>query len=153
MIGVEVLKEAEQLAQWNADTFFSHPTMILNQRIQDVQLDPVDVILSNPPYFQDEATNPNVKMNRRQMGRIEKNLTLVELIENANRLLKSNGRFYFVHRCNRLNEIVQCLLTHYFCIKHLQIAYTKDKHIAKTVCIEAIKEGHCDCVVMPPYFI
>ena len=153
MIGVEVLEEAAQLAQWNADTFFSHPTTILNQRIQDVQLDPVDVILSNPPYFQDEATNPQVKMNRRQMGRIEKNLTLAELIENANRLLKSNGRFYFVHRCNRLNEIVQCLFAHHFCIKHIQIAYTKEKQIAKTVCIEAIKEGHCDCEVLPPYFI
>lgn len=153
MIGVEVLEEAAKLAQLNADTFFTHPTTVINQRIQDVQIDPVDVIVSNPPYFRDETTNPGVKMNRRQMGRIEKNLTLIELIENANRLLKSNGRFYFVHRCNRLNEIVQCLFAHHFCIKHIQIAYTKEKQIAKTVCIEAIKEGHCDCEVLPPYFI
>lgn len=153
MIGVEVLEASAKLAQLNADSFFSHPTEIIHSRIQDVEIDPVDVVISNPPYFTDVATNPNVVMNARQLGRIEKNLLLDELVFHANRLLKSNGRFYFVHRHNRLNEIIQTLYKNNFCIKHLQIAYTKKDHVAKTICIEAIKEGHCDCIIDAPFFI
>ncbi|MBB5183700.1 tRNA1(Val) (adenine(37)-N6)-methyltransferase [Catenisphaera adipataccumulans] len=146
--GVEIIPEACELAQLNADTFFRHPCTILNARIQDVQIDPVDVIVSNPPYFTLSETHPETKMDLRQMGRIEKNLTLQELIFHASRLLKSNGRFYFIHRPERLNDILKLLYAHRFQLKTMQIAY--HHQMAKSVLFEAVKEGTCNCTVGKP---
>lgn len=153
LIGVEILEASFKMARLNAKLFFQHPYELYNTPVQQLSIDPVDVIVSNPPYFTTKETNPHVQMTPRQLGRVENNLTLEELIQNANRLLKSNGRFYFVHRLHRLNEIIDRLHTYHFQVRHLQIAYTKDTYTAKSLLIEAIKESHCDCVVGPPIFI
>lgn len=150
-IGVEVISEACIVAQKNVDSFFTHPCQIINQSIQEVDLEPVNVIVTNPPYFSEKQTNNETKMTFRQMGRIEKNLTLSELIENANRLLKSNGRFYMVHRPNRFNEIEKLLIQNNFQLKRVKLAYHKEQ--AKTILIEAIKEGTCDCEFEVPNYI
>ncbi len=149
--GVEILEDAYALACINAREFIRHPCMIHHSSLQNLEIEPVDVILSNPPYFQERATNPNVKMNARQMGRIEKNLTLEELIVHTNRLLKSNGRFYFVHRPNRCNEFFSLLHAHNMSVHRIQFAYHGQE--AKSVCIEAIKERACDVQVLAPVFI
>lgn len=153
LIGVEVLKESSEIAKLNAETFFKHPTKIINQPIQNVQIDPVEVIISNPPFFTQEETHPDMKMNMRQMGRVELNLSLEELIQHANRLLKSNGRFYFVHRPNRIQEIITLLNQHNFAIKSMAIVYDKKSMDAKSLLIEAIKEAHCRCQILPPQLI
>lgn len=151
LVGVEIFEEACQVARKNVETFFKHSARIVCSRIQDFEDEPFDVILSNPPYFKVDATHPDVQINARQQGRIELNLSLEELIENAARLLKSNGRFYFVHRPNRLNDIVRYLYQHHFQIKSMQIAY--DKEVAKSLLIEAQKEASCDCTILQPYII
>ncbi len=153
LIGIEVLTDSFQIAKKNAECFFKHPYTLINERVQDVQIEPVDVIVCNPPYFTQKATNPNTHMDMRQLGRIEENLTLHELIYHANRLLKSNGRFYFVHRPNRMNEIYKELQLHHFQIKSIQLAYTKNNPFAKSILIEAIKEGQCDCSFLEPIYI
>ena len=153
LIGVEVLEPACLVAQKNADTFFHHPTRIIHSRVQELQIDPVDVIVCNPPYFSKKATNPNTELSYRQLGRIEENLTLEELAFHANRLLKSNGRFYMVHRPNRLNEINKVLYANHFSIRNLQFAYDHRDNQVKSVLIEAIKESSCDMKVLEPIYI
>ena len=151
LYGVEVLKEAYDIARLNADTFFQHEHEIIHAPIQEVNVESVDVIISNPPFFTQKETHPNVKMDMRQLGRIEINLTLDELIKHANRLLKSNGRFYFVHRPNRFNDICKVLYKYHFQIQSMQVAY--DQNVAKSLLIEARKESGCDCKILQPYFI
>ncbi len=146
LIGVEVLKEASEIAQMNAEQFFTHPYQIIHQAIQEVDIAEVDVIVCNPPFFKKAETNPNVQMNMRQLGRIEENLTLPDLCFHANRLLKSRGRFYFVHRPNRLNELFYYLNQNHFSVRGFQLAYDHRDSLPKSVLIEAIKESHCDCI-------
>lgn len=150
LVGVEILEEACQIAQMNTQ-FFKHDIRIVHSPIQDFEEEEFDVIVSNPPYFKMDATHPDIQYTLRQYGRVEINLSLEELIKNAARLLKSNGRFYFVHRPNRLNEIAHFLFQYNFHIKTLQIAY--DRNIAKSILIEAIKESNCDCNILQPLFI
>lgn len=85
-------------------------------------------------------------MNMRQLGRIEENLTLPDLCFHANRLLKSRGRFYFVHRPSRLNELFYYLNQNHFSVRSFQIAYDHRDSLPKSVLIEAINESHCDCI-------
>lgn len=151
LVGVEIFEEACQVAQYNVEQFFKHPAKIVCSRIQDFQDEPFDVIVSNPPYFKVDATHPDISMDARQYGRVEVHLNLQELIEHAARLLKSNGRFYLVHRPNRLNDICKLLYQYHFQIQTLQVAY--DQNIAKSLLIEARKESGCDCKILQPYFI
>lgn len=153
LIGVEVLEESFKIAQKNVDEFFNHETLLINKPIQEVNLDLVDVIVSNPPYFTESETHPNIKMDMRQLGRVEVNLSLEELIQNANRLLKSNGRFYFVHRCSRIHEIFDMLSKYKFKVKSVAIAYDSRTNESKSLLIEAIKEGQCKCQILPAIMI
>lgn len=149
LVGVEILYEPFLIAKTNQEKFINDPCKIVHSAIQDFDDDLFDVIVSNPPYFKKDATHPNMEQNLRQLGRVEENLTLEELVENAQRLLKSYGRFYLVHRPNRLNDIFKTLHAHSFQVKTLQTAYDKRTHSIKSILIEAIKEGNCDCSILP----
>lgn len=92
-------------------------------------------------------------MTYRHLGRMEENLTLEELVLHANRLLKSYGRFYFVHRPNRLNEINKVLYENHFSIRNIQFAYDHRDNKVKSVLVEAIKESNCDMNVLEPIYI
>ena len=152
LIGVEVLSEACKVAQINAKHFISHDCEIINDKVQNIDIEPVDLIISNPPYFPIDHTNPNTNMDMRQLGRVEVNLTLEELVYHAARLLKPNGHFCFVHRPDRLNEIYQQLIKNGFSISRLQIAYDKND-VAKTILIDAKIHSSCQCKILPPITI
>ena len=152
-VGVEVLEETSKIAQINADTFIKHPCKIVNMPIQEYEDALFDVIISNPPYFKLNANQQPERMNFRHLGRMEENLTLEELILHANRLLKSYGRFYFLHRPNRLNEINKVLYKNHFSIRNLQFAYDHRDNKVKSVLVEAIKESNCDMNVLEPIYI
>lgn len=153
LIGVEVLKESSKIAKLNAETFFKHQTEIINKPVQEIHLDQVDVIVSNPPYFTQSETHPNTKIDLRQYGRIEINLTLDELVSNVSRLLKSNGRFYMVHRPSRIHEILDTLSKYNLCAKTIGLAYDSRTMDCKSLLIEAIKESNCKCEILPPIMI
>ena len=153
IVGVEVLEETSKVAQKNADCFIKHPVKIVNQPIQEYVDDLFDVVVSNPPYFKMNANQKPEHLNFRHLGRMEENLTLEQLVFHANRLLKSYGRFYMVHRPNRLNEINKVLYDNNFSIRNLRFAYDHRDHKVKSVLIEAIKESNCDMNVLEPIYI
>ena len=100
-----------------------------------------------------ELVGVTSKMTYRHLGRIEENLTLEDLILHANRLLKSYGRFYFVHRPNRFHEIYVVLLRYHFHVRNLQFVYDQRNNVVKSVLVEAIKESNCDANILPPIYI
>lgn len=153
LVGVEVLEETSKLAQKNVDTFITHSCKIVNLPIQEYKDDLFDVVVSNPPYFKLNANQKPETMTYRHLGRMEENLTLEELVLHANRLLKSYGRFYFVHRPNRLNEINKVLYENHFSIRNIQFAYDHRDNKVKSVLVEAIKESNCDMNVLEPIYI
>ena len=153
LVGVEVLEETSKLAQKNVDTFIKHSCKIVNLPIQEYKDDLFDVVVSNPPYFKLNANQKPETMTYRHLGRMEENLTLEELVLHANRLLKSYGRFYFVHRPNRLNEINKVLYDNHFSIRNIQFAYDHRDNKVKSVLVEAIKESNCDMNVLEPIYI
>ena len=149
LIGVEILEESSQIAKLNAESFIQHPYEIFNSPIQDVKTDLVDVIISNPPFFTEKETHPDTIMNMRQLGRVEIHCDLDDLCKHASRLLKSHGRFYFVHRPDRIHEIAIALDRYNLSIKTMQFAYDPRNDAVKSVLIEAIKDTKGRCQVLP----
>lgn len=75
-----------------------------------------DVIISNPPYMDDNGKKIN-ENEHKAISRHEIKLSLNELISNAKRLLKPIGLLYFIHRTHRLVEIIKALDKNNFSIK------------------------------------
>ena len=111
-----------------------------------------DVVFCNPPYFALEASRHHETLSLRQLARFEQNLDLVGMIQEAARLLRSYGRFFFVHRPNRLAQSFATLQENGFSVARLQIVYDKRDNEAKAFLMEAIKEGACEPQILPPFF-
>ncbi len=111
-----------------------------------------DVVLCNPPYFALDSSRHHDTLSLRQLARFEQNLDLVAMVQEAARLLRSHGRFFFVHRPNRLAQSFEVLKENGFSIARLQIVYDQRDNEAKAFLIEAIKEGTCEPKILMPLF-
>ena len=65
--------------------------------------------------------------------------------------MKNKAPLYIVHRCDRLEEILECLDKYGFKVKKLQFIYAGFKKEAIMVLIKATKNGNSGSLkVMPP---
>ncbi|CAH1851424.1 tRNA1(Val) (adenine(37)-N6)-methyltransferase [Convivina intestini] len=117
----------------------------------DIRPGSAEVVLSNPPYF---PLNETTKVNEDEhylLARHEVSIDLPALVQVANKLLKNNGKFYMVHRPERLAEILAALTARKLMPKRIQFVYGKADREANMVLIEAIKSGRPGGVrIMPP---
>lgn len=96
-----------------------------------------DVIISNPPYMDDNGKKIN-ENEHKAISRHEIKLSLNELISNAKRLLKPIGLLYFIHRTHRLVEIIKVLDKNNFPLKNYFI-YSAQNNKSTMMFVEAIK--------------
>lgn len=64
-----------------------------------------DVVFSNPPYMKINNKSLINENEEKAISRHEIKLSLEELIRNASQILKFGGKFFLVHRSERLAEI------------------------------------------------
>lgn len=101
----------------------------------------IDVVTSNPPYMNAGKGIVN-KHSEKMIARHEIYCSLEDIIENAHFLLKPKGKFYMVHRPNRLVDII-CMLRKYKlepkAIRLVEPYKNKEPNI---VLIESVKDGN-----------
>lgn len=97
-----------------------------------------DVIISNPPYMDDNGKKIN-ENEHKAISRHEIKLSLNELISNAKRLLKPIGLLYFIHRTHRLVEIIKALDENNFSIKKIIFIYSSQNNKSTMMFVEAVK--------------
>jgi len=116
--------------------------------------DTVDVVTCNPPYFaatEKSTRNPNQHL---AIARHELHTNLEEVMEVTSGLLKMNGKAYFVHRPDRLLEILETMKAHRLAPKKLRFVYPKIGKEANTILIEGIKDGKdTGFRVLPPLIV
>jgi len=96
-----------------------------------------DVVISNPPYMEDNGKKIN-ENEHRALSRHEIKLNLDEFIQNAKRLLKPIGTLYFIHRTHRLIEIIKTLDKNKFSVKKIIFVFSKN-NTSSMMIIEALK--------------
>ena len=79
------------------------------------------------------------KNETRAVSKYELKLTLDELIENARRLLKFRGKFYMVHRADRMAECIYKLKQNNIEPKVMTLVYPKAEKSPDVVIYECIK--------------
>ncbi len=151
--GIDIFKEAIELAKSNLVFNKIENYTLIQGDVTKMQLNFVDVIVCNPPYFN---TNENGNKNENEflkVARHEGTLNLKSLFEVVSKTLKMNGRFYLVHRVSRLVDILQEASYVLLRAKTLQIMYDEDKDEGITVLLEFEKDYQGQLHVLSPKMI
>jgi len=101
-----------------------------------------DIITCNPPFFK---VNKNSLLNENKekaMARHEISITLEEIIQVSSTLLKDNGKFYLVHRPERLEEIITLANKYNLHVKEIEFIYTKPTDYAIMVLLKFVKNAN-----------
>lgn len=98
------------------------------------------VVTSNPPYMNDlhGIKNPDSAL---AIARHEVLCTLEDIIKSAAKMLKSNGKFFMVHRPHRLVEIMEWMSKYKLEPKRMCFVHPYADKEANMVLIEAAKGG------------
>ncbi len=108
-----------------------------------------DVITSNPPYIKSDSGLKN-DFESKTIARHEVLCNLEDIISNASKLLKTNGRFYLIHRPQRLSEIIVTLAKYNLQPKLMRFVHPKIDKEPTMVLIEAVRNGKPNLKVLKP---
>ena len=111
-----------------------------------------DVVTSNPPYMINEhgIANPQTP---KQIARHEILCTLEDVVKAAAYLLKSNGKFFMVHRPFRLPEVFENLRKYKLEPKRMRLVYPQIDKEPNMVLVEAVKYGNPRLTVEKPLIV
>lgn len=108
---------------------------------QWIPKDSTDVVTCNPPYFADSPDSQKNPNRYLAIARHEITTTLETVVATTSDLLKMNGKAYFVHRPDRLLELLQLMQAHRLAPKRIRLVHPKPGKEANMVLVEAIKDG------------
>lgn len=91
-------EENIQASKWK-DQITVHPVNILEWKSE-----PYDLIISNPPFYENDLKSPDTDRN---LALHDSGLTLLSLFENVARLLKPNGKFALLLPAHRQTEAME----------------------------------------------
>lgn len=119
LVGIDIQPLAIEIAKMNMELNHISNFQLYVKDIQTFE-DPegFDVIICNPPYFHQQTQNQNKNL---ALARHDTYLSLQTLFFKVFQLLKNTGAFYFIHRYDRYDEIVN-ELQH----QHLKIVEKKE---------------------------
>lgn len=145
VVGVELQSDLADIAKRNVVlNNLQDKVSILNISAQDCisafPLESFDTAVCNPPYRK-LGTGETDSDEGRAICKYEIKLTLSELVSVASRLLKFGGRFYMVHRADRLAEIIYELKKSRLEPKVITVVFPKADKQPDTVIFECIKGG------------
>ena len=147
LIGIDIQQDACELAFQNLKDNHIEDFEIICSDIKDIDNIKVDVIVCNPPYFKvGNDAHVNVSEYKR-IARHECYLTLDSLCESVSRCLNDKGRFYLVHRSDRLVDICVELRKNNLEIKTIQFIRDCENEDAHGVLVEAVYQGNAHCIV------
>ena len=152
LCGVDIQEEACARARFNMQEHGIDHAEIRCEDFSTSNLRGFDVVLCNPPYFQ-QGHHGEISVSPKAIARHEFFLRLDVLIANVARSLKENGRFYRVHRSERIPDILEQCQLNRLEVKTMQLMFDEQKEYAVGVLIEAILGANRLLRVPQPVFI
>lgn len=114
----------------------------------------MDLITCNPPFFKVSEDKITSQDTLEKYAKHEYLLTLEQMITSAKYLLKDGGLLCFIHRVDRLQEMMVLLNQHRFSIKRIRYVYPKQDGNALMVLFEAKKSGKLGSMILePPLYV
>ena len=103
LYGVDIHEGALEIAQKNLEKY-SDTFKLYHSRVQDLEIEPVDVVICNPPFF--EMNNVTEDIYFRE-AMFEESLPLDDLFKALRRFMKDNGEAYLLYQADRFPEVFE----------------------------------------------
>lgn len=127
--GIDIDSNAVSQAQENGINAFC-------ASVQEWDGEPYDLIVSNPPFFQNSLKNPD---KGRQTARHTDTLSYEELIAHSARLLQENGRLALILPAEAEEEVRRLAAVHNLFLTHLTRVFSKETKPARRVLMAFVK--------------
>ena len=122
LYGVDIHEEALELAKENLKRY-TDTYKLYHSRVQDLSIEPVDVIICNPPFFEMNNVTDD-KYYREAM--FEESLPLDDLFSAFRKLMKDNGEVYLLYQADRFPEVYD--MCKKYKLKIMKMQYVHDIH-------------------------
>ena len=156
-LGIELQEESADMAR---------RSVLLNGREQAIQIrqgdvraykeiaraGSADVVTVNPPYAKVRSGRQNAT-DAYSIARHEICCTLADVLRCAAYLLRSGGRFYMVHRPERLAEILSEMHAARIEPKRMTLVYPRQEREPNIVLIEGLRDGAPGMRIAKPLYI
>ena len=126
---IEMDKEAAEQAQensmaspWKERINIVHGNV---KELSNIPLDKYDIIISNPPFYENELTSPDPKKNT---AHHDEGLLLPELLQVIHSVLAPEGRFYLLLPYKRMIEAGLLLQKYMLTITHTAVIKPSTQH-------------------------
>lgn len=158
IVGVELQKEIYDMALNSVIcNNLTNQVKIINDDMKNLNKvynhEYFDLITCNPPYFKHKDTSLVNKNVIKTIARHEININFDEIAKQAAYLLKENGEFVFVHRPDRLLEIIEILKKYKLEVKEIRFVYPKITKNANIILVRCIKNGKVGLKIINPLYI
>ncbi len=155
LTGIELQKDVADMAQRSVMLNDQEHRMRIMQgdlrEIKNMGMDSsMNVVTCNPPYMNAGLRNTT---DRKLISRHEVMCTLGDVCSAAAFTLKSNGKFFMVHRPNRLVDIFTELRKVHLEPKRMRLIYPYENSEANMVLIESVKGGKTQLIVEKPLIV
>ncbi|MGJ7045890.1 tRNA1(Val) (adenine(37)-N6)-methyltransferase [Thermoanaerobacterium thermosulfurigenes] len=157
IVGVEIQSEVANIAIRNVYlNNFEGRIDIINDDIRNVVdklgIEKYDIVTSNPPYMP-YKTGFDKNSESENISRYELNGGLDDFIKVASRLLKFGGKFFLVHRVDRIVDIVYNLRICNLEPKKIRFIHPHIGEKPNLVLVESKKGAKSGVVIMPPLYV
>lgn len=147
--GVDINDKALELAKENLKMNGFDNFTFYHSEFQNLKMEQVDYIVSNPPYFDGDHVSENLDKRK---ARFAVYLPIEDLIKHSKRLLKDRGSLFLVYPSFKLAQVISCLDKYKFGVTRLEFVYDENKDDALVFLIEARKGmKHYTKVLAPVY--
>ncbi|OZM55862.1 SAM-dependent methyltransferase [Lottiidibacillus patelloidae] len=112
-----------------------------------------EVVTCNPPYFTMKDSHIQKENEHLAIARHELLCTLEDTISASSKLVKNSGKVAFVHRPNRLLDIIGLMKKYNIEPKRIRFVHPREGKEANTILVEGIKNGKSDLKILPPLLV
>lgn len=154
--GLEIQDEVADMAKRSIElNNLQHRIDIINVDLKKaeglLEVNSYDVVTTNPPYMHSEGLiNPD---DKKAISRHEIMCSLEDVIKIASRLLKHHGRFFMVHRPQRLVDIMVLCRRYKLEPKRLQFVHPSYGKKPNLMLIECKKAANPELKILDPLVV
>lgn len=148
--GIEIDEQAVKTARLNAEANNISDRMTIfceDLRENSLHKGEYDLVVTNPPYF---PRNSGQEHSTAAPYRDERHCTLEDVCLAASRLLNWGGRFFMVHRPERLSEVFCTMSEKLIEPKRLQLVQPREASPPSLILVEGRRGGKPGLVIEPP---
>jgi|LFRM01.1.fsa_nt_gb tRNA1Val (adenine37-N6)-methyltransferase len=157
LVGVEIQEKAADMARRSVlINGLQSSIEIIQGDLRDISIfirpDSVEAVVSNPPFIPLGA-GPVNRSREIALARQELACTLEDVFVSANRILKGRGKFFLVHKPERLTDI--CCLGRKYVLepRRMRLVLPRPDGAPNMVLVEFVKQALPGLKVMPPLIL